>query len=110
MSKLQIEPSFLTIIKAILRQHVPEFAVWAFGSRVLGTQRPTSDLDLVILTIDPLPIDRLAGLREDLVQAPIPMKVDLVDWASTSDEFRSIIKQAYVIIQQPAKFSQTPKR
>lgn len=40
----------LRIVDAILTEHVPDAAVWAFGSRVTGRARPYSDLDLVIET------------------------------------------------------------
>jgi predicted nucleotidyltransferase len=35
---------------AFLRQFIPAVAVWAYGSRVKGTARPNSDLDLVVFT------------------------------------------------------------
>ena len=52
MPDLDLDPRDLAAVRAILRRHVPEFAVRAFGSRVRGTARRTSDLDLAIMTDD----------------------------------------------------------
>lgn len=45
----------LEIVQAILRKHVPDQEVWAFGSRAKGTARQYSDLDLAVITDTPLP-------------------------------------------------------
>ena len=38
------------IVLDILHKNVPEYEVWAFGSRVKGTAKRYSDLDLAIIT------------------------------------------------------------
>lgn len=50
---------------AIVRAHVPDWAVWAFGSRVRGTAKPYSDLDLAVLGDERLSIDTLAAVNVD---------------------------------------------
>ena len=35
------------LVLGLLKQHLPNVAVWAYGSRVKWTARPQSDLDLV---------------------------------------------------------------
>ncbi len=90
---IDARPDHLEIIRAIMRRHVPKRKVWAFGSRVTWTAKPYSDLDLVILGDEPLDLGVLASLKEEFSESDLPWKVDVVDWASTSDSFRKIIKK-----------------
>lgn len=90
------------IVQSILNRHVPDIEVRAFGSRVKGSARQYSDLDLAIMTQSPLSLSQLAELREPFSESDLPWKVDLVDWAWTNEEFRTIIQRDSVIIQQKA--------
>jgi predicted nucleotidyltransferase len=87
-------------VTRILMQYVPEYTVWAFGSRVTGTAKPYSDLDLVILTDIPLSLERMATIKGAFDESDLPIRVDVVDWAATSNSFREIIRQNYVVIQE----------
>lgn len=98
-AQLNVTPAQAQTIKAILKQHVPEFEVWAFGSRTTSKAKPYSDLDLVIMTTQPLPIEQLANLKEAFSESDLPWKVDLVDWAATQSHFREIIEPQKVVIQ-----------
>jgi len=86
------------VISAILQKHIPDRTVWAFGSRVTGTAKPYSDLDLAIIGDTPLPISLLAGLAHDFTESNLPFKVDLIDWATTTSAFQKIIKSRYVAL------------
>lgn len=97
--ELDIQSEELAIIKSILQQFVPNYPVWAFGSRVKGTARPYSDLDLVIMTETPLTFLERDNLKEAFSESDLVWKVDIIDWASTSEEFRQIIQKKYVVIQ-----------
>jgi uncharacterized protein len=46
---IDITDKNLNIVKKILAKHVPNYEVWAFGSRVSGKAKKFSDLDLVII-------------------------------------------------------------
>ncbi len=96
---LDIQPEELRIVKEILQKYVPNLAVWAFGSRVKGTAKKYSDLDLAIITDTPLTFLESDHLREAFSESDLVWKVDIVDWASTSESFRKIIQQRYVVIQ-----------
>jgi type I restriction enzyme S subunit len=93
---IDIAPGHWAIVRGILRQHVPDLPVWAFGSRARGTARPYSDLDLAIITEDPIPIPRMAALKEAFSESDLPWTVDVVDWAGISDRFRRIIERERV--------------
>ncbi|MBS1945702.1 MAG: nucleotidyltransferase domain-containing protein, partial [Bacteroidetes bacterium] len=45
---LDLPADQLAIVRAILAEHVPHAKVWAFASRVRGTAKPFSDLDLAV--------------------------------------------------------------
>ncbi|MBF0612488.1 MAG: nucleotidyltransferase domain-containing protein, partial [Magnetococcales bacterium] len=40
---LDIRPDHLKMVQEILKKHLPDQEVWAFGSRVKGTAREYSD-------------------------------------------------------------------
>jgi predicted nucleotidyltransferase len=71
-------------IVRLLRERLPSLlAVHAFGSRVQGTARHDSDLDLAVLVAgyaDPLQLFDLSGELADLAGCP----VDLVDLRAAS--------------------------
>lgn len=88
------------IVHTILQKNIPQYEVWAFGSRVKGKAKRYSDLDLAVISQIPLPLSVYAALSEDFSESDLPWRVDIVDWATTSTAFRDIIKQNYVVIQQ----------
>jgi type I restriction enzyme S subunit len=45
---IDIRPDHWKIVRDILQKHVPEYEVWAFGSRAKKTAKKHSDLDLCI--------------------------------------------------------------
>lgn len=65
------------IIRNILRAHVPDCAVWAFGSRATGRAKQYSDLDFAINGEKPLGIDLVAQLTEVFEESDLPYKVEL---------------------------------
>lgn len=60
----------------------------------------SSDLDLAIIGDSPLPLNASAALADDFAESDLPFKVDVVDWATTSESFRTIIAQSKVVVQQ----------
>jgi predicted nucleotidyltransferase len=71
-----------------LRQSVSGLiALYRFGSQVTGTARPDSDVDLAILTRDPIPAMRRFELAQDLA-IQLHCDVDLVDLRSASTVMR----------------------
>jgi type I restriction enzyme, S subunit len=90
-------------VKRILTQYVPEYSVWAFGSRVTGAAKNYSDLDIAIVTDQPLSLERMATINDAFDESDLPIRVDVVDWAVTNASFREIIRQNYVVIQHGNK-------
>ncbi|MFQ3633541.1 nucleotidyltransferase family protein [Roseiflexus sp.] len=108
---LDIRAEHLAIVHAILQKCVPGCEVWAFGSRAQGRAKTYSDLDLAIITDEPLPLQVLAMLEEEFAESNLPWKVDVVDWATTSSSFRAIIERAKVVqlgVRTQSAVSETP--
>lgn len=103
MPKLDILPAQWEIVKAVLQQHIPGYEVWAFGSRVKHTAKPYSDLDLVVATDSPLALETTAALREAFSESNLPWKVDILDWATISEEFKNIILRENILVQGAGK-------
>lgn len=97
---MDIRQKYLDNVKTILAMHVPGYEVRGFGSRVEGTARESSDLDLVVMAEKPLDAKTMADLREAFSESDLPFKVDVVDWAKTKDNFRKIIEKQTIVIQE----------
>ena len=100
---IDIRPDHWNIVQGILQKHVPQCEVWAFGSRATWKAKEFSDLDLAIISDQPLSLDISASLRDDFSESDLPWKVDVVDWATTSESFRKIIERDGVVVQATAK-------
>ena len=87
------------IVRDILQKHVPSHEVCAFGSRARRTARTYSDLDMVIVTEYPLPSETSAMLAEDFSESDLPFRVDLLDWHTAPQHFRSIVEKDKIVVQ-----------
>lgn len=96
---IDVSPDNWRIVRDILRRHVPQCDVWAFGSRARCASKDYSDLDLAIITDEPLSLSVSAALADDFSESDLPWKVDVVDWATTSEPFRKIIERDKVMVQ-----------
>ena len=86
-------------ILALLNRHLPDTAVWAYGSRVKGTSRPASDLDLVVFA-RPEQSAQVAELREAFEESSLPFRVDLFVWDETPESFRKHIEAVRVVLTE----------
>ncbi|MDA8065825.1 MAG: nucleotidyltransferase domain-containing protein [Thermaerobacter sp.] len=100
---LDIRPKHLEIVRDILQKHLPQYQVWAFGSRTRRNAKEYSDLDLVVITAEPLSLSVSAALEEDFAASDLPYRVDVVDWATASDSFRRIIERDKIVVQEGKK-------
>ena len=96
MTTIDIAPddykTICTILK--LRGWLPK--TYAFGSRVLGTAKQYSDLDLVVRLSSPLPNKQLQDIQSTLAETSIPFLVDIVDWHQLSPAFQAAIESQLV--------------
>jgi predicted nucleotidyltransferase len=96
---LNLSDAQLSLLRQLLRKHIPGVTVWAFGSRVKGTAKAWSDLDLALIAGQVLPQQQLFKLQDALEESDLPFKVDLVDWHDISAEFQQLILKNYQVIQ-----------
>lgn len=97
---IDIRPEHWKIVARILAEHLAEYEIRAFGSRARHTAKRYSDLDLAVMTETPLSLPVLAAISTAFEESNLPWSVDLLDWASTSDTFRQLIKQESVVVQR----------
>jgi len=97
---IDLRPDHLEAVKRILAELAPECEVRAFGSRVKWTAKDYSDLDLVIVGQDKLERAHLDRIQEAFEESDLPFRVDVLDWCAISTEFKEIIEQAYIVIQE----------
>lgn len=100
MPELDISEAHWEIVRGILQKYIPQYSVWAFGSRVKGRAKKYSDLDLAVITSEPLPLALYAYLSDAFSESDLPWRVDIVDWATTSESFRKIIEKNKVWVQK----------
>jgi predicted nucleotidyltransferase len=95
---INLAPGHLEKVRTILRKHVPKCEVRAFGSRVNGTPKDYSDLDLAVVGSGKLSDDTLRRLKEAFEESDLPFRVDVLDWHATSPEFQKVIEKQYEVI------------
>jgi type I restriction enzyme S subunit len=90
---LDLPSDQLDIVRAVLAEHVPQAKAWVFGSRVLGTAKEFSDLDLAIEADHELSIRTLGDLRHAFEESDLPIIVDLLDMRTLRPPFREIVQR-----------------
>jgi len=66
-------------MRSILNRFVPEAEIIVFGSRVHGTAKPWSDLDLAIKAKSALDWKMLEDIKEAFQESKLPFPVDILD-------------------------------
>lgn len=67
--------------------------VWVFGSRVQGSAKPWSDLDLLVRGERPLSTRDYYALMDAFEESTLSVRVDVLDWHRLTDDFRAQIGQ-----------------
>ena len=100
MPPIALEPHEWDQLASILQAHLPGRKVWAFGSRATGQRvKRFSDLDLAIEG-QQLTLLESAVLAEAFDESRLPFKVDVVQLAALTPEFRARIAPSLVILQK----------
>lgn len=98
--ELQMPPAQAQSLLNLLALHVPHMQVWAFGSRIKGTARASSDLDLVFFAGE-ADKPQLSILREALEESLLPFAVDMLVWNDISPAFQAHIQAQFLALQLP---------
>jgi len=95
---IDLDPSLLERIVSVFQEHIPKTSIYIYGSRVRGTARKYSDVDIMIKGKNAVSLEKLNELKEAFSSSNIPLVVDIHDWHTISDEFKNIIKDELLII------------
>lgn len=85
-------------VQKILQPWLAEYTVWAYGSRATFTAKKFSDLDLAFVGSRPLDLASLAKLTIAFEESNLPWRVDILDWATATPEFKHLIQNHWVRI------------
>ncbi len=104
MRHLQLTPEHVRQLQAIFEgagietaRHRPVI----FGSRTRGVARPYSDVDVGIAG-EPLTLGQLDRVVEDLEESDLPFRVEVVNLAGASPEFRQVAEASAVALAEAA--------
>lgn len=97
MQDIDITRDQRKILFDLLNDYLPDVTVWAYGSRIKGTARPQSDLDLAVFAAAEQK-RAVAELKEALEESQLPFRVDLFVWDEIPVQFRENIQQAHVVL------------
>lgn len=70
-----------------------EARVYLFGSRARHDAWWSSDVDVAVLSKQPLPRGLLSAIRDALEESNVPYQVDLVDLSEASPAFRERVER-----------------
>jgi uncharacterized protein len=99
--QIAISERHLRCLLEEIEQHIPRATVWAFGSRINGSHRPASDLDLAVLCDKETARKDLPRLNEALIESDLPFKVQILDFDRLPGNMQAAIKEKHVVLYQP---------
>ena len=87
-------------LEALLRRHLPDVEVWAYGSRVNERCHAGSDLDLAMRRpgLEKIPAEQLADFADAVRESTIPFLVEARDWARLPEQFRREIEERRIVL------------
>jgi uncharacterized protein len=86
---IDLEPRIRAEIAGILAGELDDPAAYIVGSRARGRAKRYADVDLLLVRKRPLTPGQRARLRLAFEESDIPYKIDLIEWADLSPDFRS---------------------
>ncbi len=72
---------------------VSKFKVFFFGSRVAGKGDDRSDIDIGIEGKEPVPVETMMEIEDEIRELPVFYKMEIVDFKKVSDDFYKVAKQ-----------------
>lgn len=97
LNYIYIENRYKEIILDILKKY--PYTFYAYGSRVKGTHKPTSDLDVCFMETIPFGIQ--GRIEEEFEESDLPFQVELSDFNLMSPHFQNKIKKDLVLLHKP---------
>ncbi len=98
-ASLGITPEHRDMLLTFFSRFITGMTVLAYGSRVKGTARPYSDLDLVVFAT-PAQRALISELKEALDESNLPFLVDVLVWDELPESFHRNIAAEHVVVQE----------
>ena len=98
MTELLMSNQDKKILTQILSKYPYQF--YAYGSRVKGTNRKFSDLDVCYQ--EEIPSYKLVEIEEELENSDLSFIVELVSWNHMRPAFQKVIQKDLVLISEPS--------
>lgn len=95
---IDLSPESLALLKELITEYLPDCEIRLFGSRIHGTAKPYSDIDIALKCSNPIDRQTMNRLKEALQESTLPIRVDVLDWYTISDEFRQVIEKGYEVL------------
>ena len=89
----------LEMTRKIVLKHLKGYRakIYLYGSQAKGKAYRSSDIDVAVLPLQPVPGWVLSEIREDLEESDILYPVDLVDLSKADDKFRQRVKKEGIL-------------
>ena len=98
-SLVDINPEHLGIVREILRKNLPPgVSVWVFGSRVNGTAKESSDLDLALEGDWKLERRIIDTLKRAFEESNLSYAVDIIDLNVVNYKFQKIVHRQKILL------------
>ena len=94
---LDLTPAQQALVCTIADAHLERQRVRVFGSRAHGAAKPFSDLDLLVLG-PALEASVRGALEEAFDESDLPFRVDIVEAATASAQFRALVEPLAVAL------------
>jgi len=95
----EVQKNYLSMLKKLILLHLGnrDIQVILFGSHAKNTTHRYSDIDIALLSADPLPLGLISQLKEKIEQSIIPYSVDIIDLSQVDRELREkVIREGIV--------------
>ena len=97
-----LDDRHLDFVLSVLKRNISDVDAkfYIFGSRVKGTNKKYSDIDIAIdLNGKKLDTSILGKILIEFQDSTLPYEVDVVDLNSIDEKFRNLIKKDLVLLQ-----------
>lgn len=91
---IDIEQRHLQLITQILKKYPYDF--YLFGSRVKGTAKRFSDVNLFY--VEEIPIEIIYKLEEEFEESDLPYKVDIINYHTCDTTFKKHLSSTGILM------------
>ena len=87
---LKIDQIIEKIAQLVKNEIGNDYKFFLFGSRTRETYDPKADIDIGILSENPLRARQMNAIKEKIDQIPTLLKIDFVDFGVVSEDFKTV--------------------